>query len=188
MAIRYSRTAYRAFRYASLIAIRVPIFASRGGRSSVLGHRFAIRGSRFAICYLLFAVLALFIIANWCFPLPKAQLHRPSSPIVLDRNGEWLRAFLAADGMWRLSDQPSAVGSQQRRKRYKTSLFFPDSREPRAESLSPFLHQAILTSEDRWFYYHFGINPISIATAFMTISRPARSYAVDQLLRCSSHG
>ena len=24
----------------------------------------------------------------------------------------------------------------------------------------------MLTSEDRWFYYHFGINPVSIATAF----------------------
>ena len=111
-------------------------------------------------------IATLFILANWCFPLPKAQLHRPASPIVLDRNGEWLRAFLAADGMWRFSYQPSAVGSQQRREPYKTSLFFPESREPRTDSLSPLLHQAVLTSEDKWFYYHFGINPLSIATAF----------------------
>ena len=112
-----------------------------------------------------FSFIVLFVLANWCFPLPKARLHPPTSPIVLDRNGEWLRAFLAADGMWRFRYQPSAIGSRQRRKRYKTSLFFPDSRQPTAESLSPFLHQAMLTSEDRWFYYHFGVNPVSIATA-----------------------
>ncbi|RKU37465.1 penicillin-binding protein 1C [Candidatus Poribacteria bacterium] len=128
-----------AIRY-SLSAIRYPWFA--------------IRGSRFAICYSLFAILALFVIANWCFPLPKAQLHRPASPIVLDRNGEWLRAFLAADGMWRFNRQSKMV-----------------NREPRIANGEPtthnyFLHQAMLTSEDRWFYYHFGINPISIATAF----------------------
>ena len=83
-------------------------------------------------------IATLFMLANWCFPLPKARLHPPVSQIVLDRNGEWLRVFLADDGMWRFS---------------------------RGEVTSPLLHQAILTSEDRWFYYHYGINPVSIATA-----------------------
>ncbi|MXY27555.1 penicillin-binding protein 1C [Candidatus Poribacteria bacterium] len=129
------------------MAIRYPLFAIRY-------LRFAVRGSRFAICYPLFAILALFMIANWCFPLPKAQLHRPSSPIVLDRNGEWLRAFLAPDGMWRFSCQSKMVNREPR----------TANSEPRTHNY--FLHQAILTSEDRWFYYHFGINPVSIATAF----------------------
>ena len=114
--------------------------------SAVRYLRFAVRGSLSAICYSLFAILALFVLANWCFPLPKAQLYRPLSPIVLDRNGEWLRAFLAADGMWRFSLQSKMV-----------------NREPRTQNY--FLHQAILTSEDRWFYYHFGVNPVSIVTA-----------------------
>ena len=101
-------------------------------------------------------IVILFILANWCFPLPKARLHPPVSQIVLDRNGEWLRAFLAADGMWRIAvgfHQPSAVS--------KTVLT-----AKQADNYSPLLHQAILTSEDRWFYYHYGINPVSIATAF----------------------
>ena len=85
------------------------------------------------------AVIVLFIIANWCFPLPKERLHPPPSRIVLDRNGEWLRAFLANDGMWRMSENNNTV--------------------------SPLLHQAMLTAEDKWFYYHFGINPVSITTA-----------------------
>ena len=84
-------------------------------------------------------IIAFFAIANWCFPLPKERLHPPSSRIVLDRNGEWLRAFLANDGMWRMSENNNTV--------------------------SPLLHQAMLTAEDKWFYYHFGINPVSIATA-----------------------
>ena len=94
---------------------------------------------RLIILTLPFLLIAtLFILANWCFPLPKARLHPPVSQIVLDRNGEWLRVFLADDGMWRFS---------------------------RGEVTSPLLHQAILTSEDRWFYYHYGINPVSIVTA-----------------------
>ena len=84
-------------------------------------------------------IIASFAIANWSFPLPKERLHPPPSRIVLDRNGEWLRAFLANDGMWRMSENNNTV--------------------------SPLLHQAMLTAEDKWFYYHFGINPVSITTA-----------------------
>ena len=114
--------------------------------------------------FLLIAIL--FILANWCFPLPKARLHPPVSQIVLDRNGEWLRAFLADDGMWRIavSSQQSAVSKERSVVEGDTQLpQVPESREPRAKS--HFLHQAMLTSEDRWFYYHYGINPVSIATA-----------------------
>lgn len=93
----------------------------------------------------------LFIIANGCLPLPRALLHPPSSRIVLDRNGEWLRAFLAADGMWRMPTP--AVSSRK----FKVSNPSP--------GVSPLLQKAMLTSEDRWFYYHFGINPVSIAGA-----------------------
>ncbi len=108
-----------------------------------------------------FSIITLFIVANWCFPLPKERLYPPSSPVVLDRNGEWLRAFLAADGMWRIavSHQPSAVSE------IGISNSPEGFREPKAESHSPLLHQAMLTSEDRWFYYHWGVNPVSLATA-----------------------
>ena len=97
----------------------------------------------------LLLIVVLFVLANWCFPLPKARLHPPVSQIVLDRNGEWLRAFLANDGMWRI-----AVNHQSSEVSKTTDAY------------SRLLHQAILTSEDRWFYYHYGINPVSIVTAF----------------------
>ena len=114
------------------------------------------------------SIILLFVLANWCFPLPKTRLHPPPSYVVLDRNGEWLRAFLADDNMWRFSLQQSGVSSQQRGNHYKTSLLSTDSQKPKADGsvgVSPLLHQAMLTAEDRWFYYHWGINPVSIVTA-----------------------
>ena len=95
--------------------------------------------------------LALLLLMHWCFPLPEARLRPPASRIVLDRNGEWLRAFLAEDGMWRFPTFPDET----------------DSTEPESpkRTISPLLHEAMLTTEDRWFYYHYGINPVSMLTA-----------------------
>ena len=107
--------------------------------------------------------IVLFIFANWCFPLPKARLHPPTSRIVLDRNGEWLRAFLAEDGMWRFSYQSSVVSHQLRGDSVGQYPSLTDNRKPKTEN--PWLHEAMLTVEDRWFYYHCGINPVSMVTA-----------------------
>ena len=117
------------------------------------------------------SILLLFVIANWCFPLPKTRLHPPPSYIVSDRNGEWLRAFLADDGMWRFSHQQSANSSQQRKFSVNRKPLVAEGfrRFPKVSEgyfgVSPLLHQAMLTAEDRWFYYHCGINPVSIVTA-----------------------
>ncbi len=121
-------------------------------------------------------IVVLFMLANWCFPLPKARLHPPVSQIVLDRNGEWLRAFLADDGMWRIatSSQQPAISKLTAERIGQQPVLMADSHLPknpftdsrRLMADSHLLHQAILTSEDRWFYYHYGINPVSIATAF----------------------
>ena len=111
--------------------------------------------------FLLIAIL--FTLANWCFPLPKAHLHPPVSQIVLDRNGEWLRAFLAGDGMWRFSRQSSVISHQSQDVFDKPDTSLTDNWKLKTDN--HLLHQAILTSEDRWFYYHYGINPVSIATA-----------------------
>ena len=108
-------------------------------------------------------VIVIFILANWCFPLPKARLHPPTSRIVLDRNGEWLRAFLADDGMWRFSRQSSVTSGQLGGNLFGQDTSLTNNRKPRTENL--WLHEAILTAEDRWFYYHCGINPVSMVTA-----------------------
>ena len=125
-------------------------------------------------------MIVLFAVANWCFPLPKTRLHPPVSRIVLDRNGEWLRAFLADDGMWRFSHQSSVVSGQLRGDLVGQDPSLTDNRKlktltknsstntfakARVLGQNYWLHEAILTAEDRWFYYHWGINPVSMATA-----------------------
>jgi penicillin-binding protein 1C len=62
----------------------------------------------------------------------------PASTVLLDRHGELLGARIAADGQWRFPHNPVV----------------PEKFE-----------KAILTFEDKRFYYHPGIDPIAIARA-----------------------
>jgi len=81
----------------------------------------------------------LFAIADWLFPLPTEKLYPPSSTVVLDRDGRMLRAFLAPDQMWRIRVS--------------------------ANEISPSLKTAAIAYEDKYFYWHFGINPFSVTRA-----------------------
>jgi penicillin-binding protein 1C len=69
-------------------------------------------------------------------PLPRFEA--PLSTVTEARNGTLLGARIADDGQWRFPD----------------SGIVPEKFE-----------KAILTFEDRWFYYHPGINPVSIVRA-----------------------
>ncbi len=82
----------------------------------------------------------LFLITNWCFPLPLEKLQPSPSTVILDRNGEWLRAFTSPDEMWRFPE---------------TSL----------DEISPLFQSAMLTYEDKYFYQHWGVNPVSLFNA-----------------------
>ena len=70
------------------------------------------------------------------FPLPPAPRY---SPIVLAADGSVLHAFLNPTQKWRM----------------KTEL----------AEITPALQQAIINKEDRYFRYHFGVNPVAIAQA-----------------------
>ncbi len=70
------------------------------------------------------------------FPLPHPK---PYSLLVEDRQGRFVHAFRAADGVWRLKTSPDEIPE-----RLKTIL---------------------LEKEDRWFYYHPGVNPFSLFRA-----------------------
>lgn len=89
------------------------------------------------------AVLALLlsapVVLDLAFPLPQEKLNPPSSTLVLDKDGNLLRAFLAPDDMWRLRVTD--------------------------DEISPLLKQAVLTYEDRYFRYHPGVNPVAVARA-----------------------
>lgn len=100
--------------------------------------RFLLR--RWYIVVIPIAPFLLFLIANWCFPLPLEKLQPSPSTVILDRNGEWLRAFTSPDEMWRFPE---------------TSL----------DEISPRFQLAMLTYEDKYFYQHWGVNPVSLFNA-----------------------
>lgn len=81
----------------------------------------------------------IFLALNTIFPFPEAALHRPPARLVQDRDGNTLRAFLAPDGQWRF---PVTLGE-----------------------VSPIMVQTLLRSEDQWFHFHPGVNPLAILRA-----------------------
>ncbi len=124
---------------------------SRRGLTSSRTAYGRLKQIRFPLLFFLSPVLILslcFIVLNFLFPLPVDKLNPPSSQFVLDRNGKLLRAFTAPDEMWRIR------GTLQ--------------------DVSPKLTLAVLTYEDKWFYYHFGLNPISIIKAAIANAKAKR--------------
>lgn len=85
------------------------------------------------------ALLLAFLAADLLFPFPWAALERPASLEVVDRHGEPLRLFLAADDRWRWP-----VG---------------------LADLPPELPAAVVAAEDRRFYRHPGVDPLAIVRA-----------------------
>ncbi|HEY6899337.1 MAG TPA: penicillin-binding protein 1C [Puia sp.] len=80
----------------------------------------------------------LFLLLNWLFPLPDRVEY---STIVTDDKGEVVHAFLTRDQQWRM----------------KTEL----------GEISPLLRKTIVEKEDRYFYYHWGVNPFAMGRAFV---------------------
>lgn len=84
------------------------------------------------------SLLLLFFILNWIFPLPDKIDY---STIVTDDSGEVIHAYLTRDEKWRM----------------KTEL----------NEISPLLQKTIIEKEDKWFYYHPGINLFAIGRALI---------------------
>jgi penicillin-binding protein 1C len=97
---------------------------------------------KFPILWQIFRYFFLFFAFFRCldlfFPL---QIDVPYSPIVVDKKGAILHSFLTTDDKWRM---------------YTT---LPE--------ISPQLSAAIIYKEDKYFYYHWGINPIALVRAAM---------------------
>jgi len=83
--------------------------------------------------------ILIFFLTIWLIPLPKEKLTPPPSTTVLDRAGKMLRVFLSQDEMWQI----------------------PIS----AEKISSTLKKAVIGYEDKYFYWHLGVNPIAIIRA-----------------------
>jgi penicillin-binding protein 1C len=84
-------------------------------------------------------LLGLFKIAPHIVPHHPFAAKYPSSVSVFDANGRLLRLTLASDDKYR--------------------LWLP------LKDISPQVREAVLLHEDRHFYYHLGVNPVSVARA-----------------------
>jgi penicillin-binding protein 1C len=81
-------------------------------------------------------LLAAFLLLNVIFPLPDTIEY---STIVTDDKGEVIHAFLTTDQKWRM----------------KTEL----------KEISPLLAKTLVYKEDKYFYYHPGINAFALIRA-----------------------
>lgn len=81
-------------------------------------------------------LFSVFVVLHRLFPLPSPP---PYSTLVVDSQDNILYAFLSDDDKWRMM-------TEQR-------------------EITPELTEALIYKEDRFFYWHLGINPISIARA-----------------------
>ncbi len=86
---------------------------------------------------IVFSTLLILVLLDLLFPLPA---KKEFSKEIHAKDGTLLTAYLTSDDKWRL----------------RTEL----------EEVSPELIKAIIEKEDSWFYWHFGINPVSIVRAF----------------------
>lgn len=84
------------------------------------------------------AALGLLLLA-WLFCLPSPLFQKPLSTVLEDRNGELLGARIAADGQWRF---------------------------PTSDSLPVKYERCVVAFEDKRFWYHPGVDPISLVRAF----------------------
>ena len=77
--------------------------------------------------------ILLFILLNFIFPLPDKIEY---TVCVRDDHGQVIHVFLTKDQQWRMNMEVSEI--------------------------SPLLKQTILFKEDKYFYFHPGINPIAV--------------------------
>ena len=83
-------------------------------------------------------MVGVFLILDQIYPLNLDALKKDEAKILLDKNGNIINMKLSSDGIWRFHEQS-----------------FPNS-----------LKQCVVLFEDRYFYYHFGVNFASIFRAF----------------------
>ena len=83
-------------------------------------------------------IIGVILLALYYFALPSPLFQKPTSTVILSKEGKLLSARIANDGQWRF---------------------------PRTDTVPEKFKQAIITFEDRFFYYHPGVNIGSLIRA-----------------------
>lgn len=90
--------------------------------------------------YIILFLFAVHKVLLWTAPTGPLLIKWSFSKEILDRDGRLLRLSTARDQIYRL--------------------------HTKLDNISPLAQNATLLYEDRYFYYHFGINPFSLLRAF----------------------
>lgn len=91
--------------------------------------------------------LLLMVMVLFLLVIPDARFDKPLSTVVSSADGRLLGAHIASDGQWRF---------------------------PPPDSLPEKYRIAVVNYEDRWFYRHPGINPVSLARSLVLNIRSRR--------------
>lgn len=111
-------------------------------RGSRVALPLAARAKRWATAAIVL-LLGLFAL-DLAFPPPLERV-RDVSPVVVDRNGQWLMAFTTHDGRWRLA--------------------------ARLDEIDPEFQRRVVAIEDARFWFHPGVDPIALARASIAYVR-----------------
>lgn len=84
--------------------------------------------------YLLIHLLAAILVAGLLIPVPR--FDKPVATVIESEEGRLLDAHIASDGQWRF---------------------------PKADSVNYKYRISLVNYEDRYFYFHPGVNPVSLA-------------------------
>jgi len=124
----------------------------RAVRSRIFLGKLAPRGKRLITIIALLCVslgTAPVVLDQWIMPLPAELLHRPNAGFVYSREGKLLTAFTSSDQFWRL---PVTL-----------------------DEISPKAIASVITIEDRYFYQHPGVNPVSLVKSAIANYRAGRT-------------
>lgn len=91
------------------------------------------------ILAMIVSLFMLFLLLNTLYPLDTKRLYKPQSTLIYDRNSHLMRIHLSEDGFLRIPIKSAEVTDD--------------------------IKKTLLNYEDRYFYKHFGINPLSIGRA-----------------------
>ena len=84
--------------------------------------------------------VAVLLLMGYIFCLPRQLFTTPYATVVTDKHGNLLGARIAADGQWRF---------------------------PANDTVPEKFMKCLIAFEDRYYRYHWGVNPPAIARAFI---------------------
>ena len=117
------------------------------------------------IFLLLVGLALLFLILDKIYPLDTNRIFKPKSTVIYDKNNQVIRVHLSEDGFLRMPIENKNITND--------------------------IKDVLLSYEDKYFYEHFGVNPISILRALWFNLQNKRvigaSTITMQLARMSHH-